>query len=276
MTGGRWMRGVAGLLQTGVLLAVAAAFSAALAADRTAQAIAEVRPVTASISSTAWSALSAAQQLALAPLQKEWASIDGVRQQKWLELTARFPTMPADERSRIQQRMAQWASLTPAKRNQVRLQFLEAKQLPAEQRQARWQEYQALSVDEKQAWARQARQPAAAASAAERAPARAVARANDKSDGKSDVKSGQGKENLVQAPSPATTRSIAATTLQAKPGATTRPLNTPAAPPAHHQPGLPKIVATEGFVDPATLLPKRGPQGAAVRSALTSPPAAKP
>lgn len=265
---------------TGLLLAITGALSAAFAADRTAQAIAEVRPITASVSSTTWAALSPAQQVALAPLQKDWASIDGVRQQKWLELAARFPTMPAEERSRIQQRMAQWAGLTPAKRNQVRLQFLEAKQLPAEQRQARWQEYQALSVDEKQAWARQARQPALAASAPDRSVPRAVARANDKRDDKGDSKAGvktvQGKENLVQAPAPAATRSVAPTTLQAKPGATTRPLNTPASPPAHHQPGLPKIVATEGFVDPATLLPKRGPQGAAVRSALTDPPAAKP
>ena len=261
----------------GFLLALAGAVSTASAADRTGQAIADVRPSTASVSSTAWAVLSPAQQLALAPLQKDWASIDGVRQQKWLELTARFPTMPTEERSRIQQRMAQWASLTPAKRNQVRLQFLEAKQLPAEQRQARWQEYQALSVDEKQAWARQ---PAVVASAPDRASARTAGRLidkkDDKGDGKANGKAAQGKENVVQAPAPAATRSVAATTLQAKPGATTRPLNTPASPPAHHQPGLPKIVATEGFVDPATLLPKRGPQGAAVRSALIEPPAAKP
>jgi hypothetical protein len=50
-----------------------------------------------------------------------------------------------------------------------------------------------------------------------------------------------------------------------------------AAPPAHHQTGMPKIAATPGFVDPATLLPKRGPQGAAVRSAAaSSEPAAQP
>ncbi len=197
--------------------------------------------------------------MALAPLERDWSTIDGVRQKKWLELTARFPSMPEAERQRIQQRMAQWASLTPAKRNQVRLQFLEAQQLPAEQRQARWQEYQALSAAEKQALARQ---PAAGATG--------------KAPPASPEVQGNGKENTVQAPSPASTRAATSTSLQAKPGATTRPLTNPAAPPPHHQTGLPKIVATEGFVDPATLLPKRGPQGAAVRSALTDGAAPKP
>ena len=38
---------------------------------------------------------------------------------------------------------------------------------------------------------------------------------------------------------------------------------------------MPKIVASEGFVNPNTLLPERGPQGAAVRPAsnpATHPP----
>lgn len=266
------------LCATGFTLVAVAATAVALAADRTTQAAADVRPTTSSVSTTPWAGLSTAQQSALAPLQRDWASIEGVRQQKWLELTARFPTMPAEERARIQQRMSQWASLTPAKRNQVRLQFLEAKQLPAEQRQARWQEYQALSADEKQALARQARQPAAAASAPDRAGPRAAVKNDTKNDIKGDTKPNPGKQNVVQAQAtPAATRSAAAlVTLQAKPGATTRPLTTPASPPAHHQTGLPKIVASEDFVDPATLLPKRGPQGAAVRSASTDAPAAKP
>ena len=41
--------------------------------------------------------------------------------------------------------------------------------------------------------------------------------------------------------------------------ATTTTVTTPAAPPLHHQPGLPKIAATPGFVDPAKPPPPRGP-----------------
>jgi hypothetical protein len=33
---------------------------------------------------------------------------------------------------------------------------------------------------------------------------------------------------------------------------------------------MPKIAATPGFVDPATLLPKRGPQGAAAQRAASA------
>ncbi len=236
-----------------------------VAADRTAQALADVRPTASNVSSTPWAELKAEQKAALAPLQRDWAAIDGVRQQKWLELATRMPAMPAEERARIKQRMAQWASLTPAKRNQVRLQFLEAKQLPSEQRQARWQEYQALSEDEKLALARQA---SPAPLAGDKPGQRVAARV--------EAKPGAGKLNVVQAPPPPATKSATSTALQAKPGATTRPLTTPATPPLHHQTGLPKIVATENFVDPATMLPKRGPQGAAVRSALTEKPAATP
>ena len=57
------------------------------------------------------------------------------------------------------------------------------------------------------------------------------------------------------------------TAQQAKPGATTTAMTSRPQPPAHQQPGLPKIAATPGFVDPSTLLPRRGPQGAAVRAA---------
>jgi hypothetical protein len=55
--------------------------------------------------------------------------------------------------------------------------------------------------------------------------------------------------------------------VQAKPGVTTNPISVRPAPPLHQQPGLPKIAATPEFVDKRTLLPQRGPQGAA-----TEPP----
>jgi hypothetical protein len=63
---------------------------------------------------------------------------------------------------------------------------------------------------------------------------------------------------------------IAPVVVQATPGATTTTMSVRAVPPAHNQPGLPKIAATPGFVDPATLLPQRGPQGAAVRAAAST------
>jgi hypothetical protein len=46
-------------------------------------------------------------------------------------------------------------------------------------------------------------------------------------------------------------------------GATTSLVSKPATPPLHQQSGLPKVSASPGFVDSATLLPRRGAQGAA-------------
>ena len=62
-------------------------------------------------------------------------------------------------------------------------------------------------------------------------------------------------------------RPVAPSTVQAKPGATTRSIAQPVTPPLHQQPGMPKIAATPGFVDSNTLLPQRGPQAAAAEPA---------
>jgi hypothetical protein len=210
-----------------------------------------------------WQALTPAQQSALAPLQSEWPQIDAARKRKWIEVAARFPKMSPDEQQRVQVRMAEWTRLSPEERGRARIQFQEARQLPAGDRQERWEAYQALPEDERRALAERAAAPAAATR-----PAQPEART-----------AGSGaKSNVVSATSVATPspRPVAPTVVQAKPGATTNLVSKPATPPVHHQAGLPKITATQGFVDPATLLPKRGPQGAGVVSAPPATPPAAP
>ena len=213
----------------------------------------------------AWSQLTPAEQKALAPLRTEWAQIEAPRRAKWLEVASRFPSMPADERERVQARMSEWARLTPAERGRARLQFQEAKQASPTERQAKWQAYQALSEEERRALTLRAR-PAVKPATAPSAPRTGSADMAD-----------PGKKNVVQVTATPRARAVTPTSQQARPGATTTPMTTRPAPPAHHQTGMPKIAATPGFVDPATLLPKRGPQGAAVRSAAaSSPPADEP
>lgn len=209
-----------------------------------------------------WAQLSPAQRQALAPLEKDWASIDANRRAKWLEVANRFPTMPAEERERLQARMAAWARMTPAERSNARLQFQEVRQVPDAERQQKWQAYQALPEAERQALAARARPPARAASGAVAATT---------------VRTGEveGKRNLVQPAPPARAKAVTPTVQQARPGATTTTMTTRPLPPAHAQAGLPKIAATPGFVDPSTLLPQRGPQGAAVRSAAAASAAAE-
>ncbi len=212
----------------------------------------------------AWSQLTPAQRQALAPLERDWSRIDEPRRAKWLEVATRFPTMPIDERQRLQQRMAEWARLTPAERSSARLQFQEARVLSPSERQAQWQAYQALPETEREALASRARRPAKAAASAPAGAPRAAVAAPDAA----------GKRNLVE-PGGNTPRTANGTVQQARPGATTTPITvTRPLPPPHNQAGMPKIAATPGFVDPSTLLPKRGPQGAAVRSATAASAAA--
>lgn len=205
---------------------------------------------------SAWSSLTPAQRTALAPLQRDWSRIDATRQQKWLEVANRFPQLPSDEQQRLQQRMVDWARLTPDQRGQARLNYRDARDIGAEERQARWQAYQALPPEEKRRLAERGEAP--------RDPGRGKP---ERDPGESSPKS-----NLVTAPPPAQARRVAPTMVQAPSGATTRLLSKPANPPLHQQTGLPKIAATPGFVDSSTLLPQRGAQGAAARG--TPAPAA--
>jgi hypothetical protein len=211
--------------------------------------------------SLSWASLTGPQQLALAPLKSYWTSIDANGRQKWLEVAARYPAMPSDEQERVQRYMASWAALTPAERARARLQFQEARRLSPEERQALWEAYRALSEEERQQLAQAARPGAKRPS-----PVNGAASAPSPTTAKS---------NVVAAPAAPRPRTVTPVVVQARPGVSTTSIASPPSPPAHHQTGLPKIVATPTFVDPATLLPKRGPQGAAVRAAgqPTDPPA---
>lgn len=200
----------------------------------------------------AWGALTAQQRAVLAPLQRDWASIDASGKAKWLEVAVRFPSLPATEQQRVQVRMAEWARLTPAQRGNARLSFQETKQLSGEQKQQRWEAYQALPDDERKALAARAK-PADDRARAPVRPATALDAAQPK--------------QTASAPRvgarAALVKPVAPTVVQAKPGATTTLMTKPAAPPAHQTPGQPKIAAKPGQVDRRTLLPQSGPQATA-------------
>jgi hypothetical protein len=209
-----------------------------------------------------WRELSAQQRAVLKPLERDWSDIDATRKQKWLDIAARYPKMPPDEQGRISNRMNAWAKMTPTERGQARLNFQEARQLPRQERQAGWEAYQALTPEQKQQFATRGA-PAATARSGE-VPRRPGA-------SKEAAAAPQGKSNIV--PNPAYTaprKAVAPTIVQAQPGATTTLINKRPVPPSHQQPGLPKIAATPGFVDKQTLLPQRGAQAAAIRSAAAS------
>lgn len=192
----------------------------------------------------AWAKLSPEQRSVLTPLERDWSSITPGQQQKWAELAKRFPALPADERGRVQQRISEWSRLTPQQRASARLNFQEARQLSPQERQHQWEAYRALPPDQRRALAERAERPRAPASAPR--------------NGDTSVKS-----SVVRAPAQAQAHPVGPTVIQRGSGATTNLVSKPPTPPLHQQTGLPKVAATPGFVDSATLLPKRGAQGAA-------------
>ncbi len=215
-----------------------------------------------------WQDLAAQHRAVLRPLEKDWRGIGAEQKQKWVELAARFPALSPEERGRVQARMTEWAQMSPRERGQARINFQEAKQVSPQDRQAQWEAYQALTPEQKrQLAARAAPVPREASRQANAVPAR-PARAGDPLDDTPAAKS-----NIVPNPAHAQPlRQVAPTVVQAQPGATTTLITKRPVPPAHQQTGLPKIAATPEFVDKATLLPQRGPQGAATRSAAASDP----
>ena len=222
-----------------------------------ARAAAALKPASSAEQGIRWRDLRPAQQAALKPLEREWAGIDAPRKQKWVEMSARFQSLSPAEQARVQERMAEWARLTPLERGQARLNFQEAKQLPPEDRQARWNAYQSLTPEQRKQFAERAKPSASTpADALRRAPAAGTP-----------SEPAQAKSNIVPNPAfAAPPKAIAPTIVQARPGATTTLITKRPTPPSHQQTGLPKIAATPGFVNKATLLPERGPQGAAIRA----------
>ncbi len=201
-----------------------------------------------------WDNLTLAQQQTLAPLRQDWQGIDAARKQKWLEVAGRFDQLPVAERSRIQQRMAEWARLPPAERARVRQQFLETRSISADERQARWQEYQTLPPEKRQQLAAQAQQREAQQRQAQQRSTPAT---------QAPVPAVQAKANVLSLKPPPPVKVVTPSVLQARPGATTTTVATRPQAAAHQQAGLPKIAATPDFVDPTTLLPRRGAQAAA-------------
>jgi Protein of unknown function (DUF3106) len=195
-----------------------------------------------------WSALSAPQRGVLAPLERDWQAISPAQQQKWAEVANRYPALPAEERSRVQQRLSDWSRLSPQERAAARLNYQQARQLSPQERQQQWQTYRALPADQRRALADQAER-------SRPLPARAPR------DEAANVKS-----SVVRAPPPQPPKPVGPTVVQRGSGATTNLVSKPVTPPLHQQAGLPKVAATPGFVDSATLLPQRGAQGAAARS----------
>ncbi len=97
-----------------------------------------------------WTALSAEQQTALAPLAAQWPGMSDEQQRHWLALAQSYRAMSAPEQAALQTRMREWANLTPQQRAQARQSFDEARHVPADEKRAKWEAYQHLPPQERE------------------------------------------------------------------------------------------------------------------------------
>ena len=226
--------------------------------------IAPAKPLAPTLlSAPDWAALTNDQRKLLAPLAADWNSLSPSQRAKWLNATPALATLPEPEMTRLHDRMRAWTQLTPTERLNARISFQVAKQVDANQREAKWEEYQALSPEKRK-------------ELADKAAARRKAQATMPAPAAKPLATGP-KSNIVPA-APRLVVPVAVTggLVQAKPGATTVLMTRKAHLPSHHMAGEAKVVADPSLVDPKTLLPKslKAPVRAAAASA--APAASEP
>jgi Protein of unknown function (DUF3106) len=223
------------------------------------------------IAPVAWGALSVPQRTTLAPLAPEWARLTPVVQHKWIEIAGKLPTMSVEQQQRVHERMREWARLSPEQRTEARLNFQQFRQWGGADKQARWEAYQALPLEERQALAAKAARAASAPASIPASPTHLLRKAPL---GAMVPKSNMVKEGPV--PAAQALRPVAPAVVQARPGVTTQWVGVKQpSPPDHQKAGQPKIAAGPGMVDRSTLLPKHGPQAAGVAAPHKPPGVAR-
>lgn len=101
-------------------------------------------------SSPTWADLSSAQKKALLPLKNLWPTLEVNRKRKWLAFAQNFAEMPEASQAIAQDRMRDWAALSPQQRTQARLNFAHTQQLSSDEKMSKWEAFQSLSEDAKQ------------------------------------------------------------------------------------------------------------------------------
>lgn len=96
-----------------------------------------------------WKQLKAHEKAALAPLAAQWGELTETQRSKWLTIAQQFDKLSSAEQQVMQARMKEWVALGPVQRNQARLNFNTVQNLSRDEKKSRWDEYQALSEEEK-------------------------------------------------------------------------------------------------------------------------------
>lgn len=111
----------------------------------------------AAASKPLWRELTARQQKALEPLAPYWDELTEPHKRKWLAMSRDYGRMSPEDQEVLHSRMTDWASLSNQQRAQARVNFANVKQVPVDERKAKWEAYQALSDEEKSKLAERAK-----------------------------------------------------------------------------------------------------------------------
>lgn len=96
-----------------------------------------------------WSELPMAQREALAPLADHWNALSDAQKRKWLVVSKNYHDMPPPEQVKLHGRMNEWIGLSPQQRRTARFNFAETKRMSVDEKQKKWEAYQALSPDDR-------------------------------------------------------------------------------------------------------------------------------
>ena len=235
------------------------ASATAPAASATLPPVGKPLPTASLMGGQQWAHLSPAQQAVLKPLASDWDSLDAARKSKWLEIAARFHTLTPEQQSRLRERMIDWTRMSPTERQQARVGFqsnpqLRDDKLQSERLQSKWEAYQALTPEERQALAQKG-----AEKAAQKHP-------GGRPGGEGPKLPSGAKSSYVPAKPAAAPLAVAPSVLQARPGVTTVLITEGHRAQPARLAGRGKLVVDPALVDPKTLLP-RVPQAAPAASA---------
>ncbi len=132
-------------LVTGLSLGLAVALGPAHADEPASAPRASLLPLVQPL----WSDLTPAQREVLAPFESQWNSWSAQDKRSWVSLANRVPRMSAQARARAEERIIEWAQLTPEQRRLARQNYRLARRLAPEQRQAPWERYQEMTPEQR-------------------------------------------------------------------------------------------------------------------------------
>jgi Protein of unknown function (DUF3106) len=105
------------------------------------------------VSADTWESLTPAQKTALQPLSINWAGLTEGQKRKWIAVSTNFAQFSPKDKETLHSRMTEWASLSAKQREQARINFAQTKTLTPSDKQSKWETYQALPPETKQALA---------------------------------------------------------------------------------------------------------------------------